>query len=185
MVVVLQEKRIKIGMLTILEEFREEGRIFCKCLCDCGTVKTIRKDKIKIGCTISCGCYGRSQRLKSITKHGLSGSRIYTIWQDMRQRCCNQKNTSYIYYGAKGICVCQEWDYSPVAFYEWAIRSGYSDDLTLDRIDPEKDYCPTNCRWITQAENTTRAHLGKKHIRRSTTYGSRCKSRNINRKAHP
>lgn len=83
--------------------------------------------------------------------HKLRNTRLYSIWLSMRSRCNNPKTKNYRYYGGKGISVCDEWD-SFVAFYEWAMRNGYSDELTLDRADTSKNYEPTNCRWISLSE---------------------------------
>ena len=84
-------------------------------------------------------------------KHDMSRTRLYHIWNSMKQRCSNPNAISYKYYGAKGISVCEEWqEFQP--FCEWAISSGYADDLTIDRIDSCGDYCPTNCRWATNKE---------------------------------
>lgn len=79
--------------------------------------------------------------------------RLYQRWYNMIYRCHNPKSTKYKYYGEKGITVCEEWKNSFSAFKEWALSSGYADNLQLDRIDNEKGYSPDNCRWITREEN--------------------------------
>lgn len=86
--------------------------------------------------------------------------RLYEIWRHMHHRCYNPKNTAYKYYGGKGITVCEEWN-SFVYFALWAVQNGYSDDLTLDRIDPSGNYTPDNCRWTTM---TVQANNRKKGI---------------------
>ncbi|ULF48725.1 hypothetical protein [Bacillus phage BillyBob] len=95
-------------------------------------------------------------------QHGMTGSRLYTIYRNMKQRCHNPKHTSYETYGAKGIEVCLEWRNSPTVFMEWALANGYNDELTIDRVDSTKGYAPDNCRWITLSENSRRAGLGRK-----------------------
>lgn len=95
-------------------------------------------------------------------KHGMAGTRIYKTWQNMKSRCNNPNASKYYLYGGKGIKVCNEWNDDFNIFYEWATNNGYTDDLTLDRVDGNKDYCPENCRWATykqQANNTTQNHL--------------------------
>ncbi len=86
------------------------------------------------------------------TVHGMTETRLYRIWSAMKQRCENPNTINYKYYGAKGVCVCEEWRRDFRAFYLWAISNGYTNDLTLDRIDANKNYEPSNCRWVTRKE---------------------------------
>ncbi len=89
-------------------------------------------------------------------KHGLSKTRLHRIWHSMYCRCYYKSTNQYKNYGGKGIKVCDEWKHIEgfVRFYNWAINNGYSEELTLDRIDNEKDYCPDNCRWLTIKEQS-------------------------------
>ena len=87
--------------------------------------------------------------------------RLYSIWHNMKTRCYNPNTEKFQYYGGKGIEVCEEWRKSFQAFYSWALANGYRDDLTLDRLDSDKNYCPENCRWadmLTQNNNTSKNH---------------------------
>lgn len=95
-------------------------------------------------------------------KHGLYGTRIYEIWRGMKKRCYLKSHTHYSNYGGRGIKVCDEWKQSVKSFNDWAVTHGYRDDLTIDRIDNDGDYCPDNCRWVTykeQMRNTKRNHF--------------------------
>lgn len=91
--------------------------------------------------------------------------RLTRIREGMKQRCHNPKNPGYASYGGKGVKVCDEWReprFGLYHFIEWAISHGYSQTLTIDRIDPDGDYCPDNCRWITASENSSRANHAKR-----------------------
>lgn len=88
-------------------------------------------------------------------KHGGKGTKLYAVWCDMRKRCNTPTHHAYKYYGGKGVKVCEEWnDFS--VFREWAVSHGYAEGLTIDRKESNGNYCPDNCQWITQSENTRR-----------------------------
>ena len=132
-----------------------ETRYLCKC--DCGNTKVVQSKHLKAGKIDNCGCLTAARclqtRISHGTAHGGCGTRLYNIWIGMRMRCENTADKrAYWYYGARGITVCEEWSKNYMAFKEWALSNGYSDDLTIDRIDNDKGYSPDNCRWITLAE---------------------------------
>ena len=104
------------------------------------------------------------------SKHGMSGSRLYKIYRGMKQRCNNPNEPAFSNYGGKGVTICQEWDNDFVPFMEWALANGYEEDLTIDRVDSSGNYEPGNCRWLTRAENTRRARLGKKGSKRKSKF---------------
>ena len=149
----------KFGHLTVTErsEKRKKGMAFWICHCDCGnTTQPIRTADLKNGKTKSCGC------LQNKPKHGMSYSRIYQTWADMKGRCYNQNNQSFKNYGGRGIKVCDEWKNDFKTFYDWAMSNGYEDHLTIDRKDANGNYEPSNCRWATykvQENNTRRNHF--------------------------
>jgi len=94
-------------------------------------------------------------------KHGLKDTRLFRVWNNMLSRCYNPNATGYKNYGARGITVCDEWRNDFKAFYDWAMSHGYSDDLTIDRINNDSNYEPTNCRWVdskTQSTNRSNNH---------------------------
>lgn len=95
-------------------------------------------------------------------KHGLTHTRLYTIWKSMRQRCFSKQHKDFKRYGGRGITICEEWKNSFQAFYDWALAHGYADNLSIDRIDNDGNYCPENCQWAdsaTQAKNRRFAHI--------------------------
>lgn len=79
--------------------------------------------------------------------------RLRKTYRNMKSRCCDPRAKDYRFYGAKGITVCKQWLENPDSFYYWALDSGYTDSLTIDRLDTKKGYCPENCRWIDRFEN--------------------------------
>lgn len=149
----------RYGRLVVLEELQttdSAGRKFrsFKCQCDCGNTVIVRQSNL-VTTTKSCGCYQRDSVRKRQTKHGLNGTRIWNIYYQMKQRCYNKKHPEYYNYGGRGITICDEWldkDNGAKKFFEWAFENGYQDDLTIDRIDNDKGYSPSNCRWVTMYE---------------------------------
>lgn len=121
------------------------------CRCDCGNETDATGHNLCQGTTASCGCLQKERSRVANTTHGQTGSRLYIIWQSMRARCENPHKHDYDYYGGRGITVCEEW-HDFANFMQWAERTGYQENLTIDRIDANKGYNPVNCRWVTMHE---------------------------------
>ena len=141
----------KYNKLTVIEVLNTSPKKLL-CRCDCGNETVVFKSNLLRGHTKSCGCNRSKNAKKLFTKHGLAGTRVHRIWVEMIHRCYLESDTSYKKYGARGITVCDEWRNDFKAFYDWAMSNGYSDELTIDRIDGTGNYEPTNCRWATYKE---------------------------------
>lgn len=149
----------RFGKLLVVE--RAEDRVLSSgvrktqwlCKCDCGNEKKIIGESLRNHSTNSCGCIGKSHLGKSTTIHGKRHERIYGIYCDMKKRCYNPHAKNYKHYGAKGVRICEEWLDNFMSFYNWAMNSGYANELTIDRIDSSGNYEPSNCQWITRSEN--------------------------------
>lgn len=144
----------KYGRWTVVEYVGRDrhSNVIFRCICDCGNAQTIIIGNLKSGRTKSCGCLSREiHRI-----HGGHKTRLYNIWANMKARCYNSNSPKYKDYGGRGIAVYQEWRDSFEAFRDWATTNGYTEGLSLDRIDVDGNYEPDNCRWSdmkTQARN--------------------------------
>lgn len=147
----------RFGRLVVIENLgiKKHGSAIHRCLCDCGNVKEVPNSYLKSNHTTSCGCL-----VKEIhTTHNLCKTRIYKIYEKMKDRCYRKNFTFYNNYGGRGIKICNEWLNDFKLFYDWAIQNGYKDNLTIDRVDNNGNYEPSNCRWVdrkTQNSNTRR-----------------------------
>lgn len=152
----------RFNKLLVLSFDRKDkyNHLYWLCKCDCGNEIIVRGDHITRNEIQSCGCYNaelnikRGKQVGKKTKHNLSKHRLYCIWTGMKTRCYNKKSPNYKWYGAKNILVCNEWKNNFQEFYNWAIENGYKDDLTIDRINTNGNYEPSNCRWVDNIEQS-------------------------------
>lgn len=130
------------------------------CHCICGKYVETSLSNLLKGKPKSCGCkriFNTPNPLYATT-HGMSHTRIHSLWLAAKKRCNSNSPKIYPYYKGKGIVMCDEWKNDFMAFYKWSLENGYMDNLTLDRKENDKGYSPHNCRWIDrkgQSNNTT------------------------------
>ena len=144
----------QIGKLTLIRKIDTKNWL---CKCKCGNEITMKSQTLKTAIirnskNTSCGCYF----------HGDAGkTKLHGVWAGMKRRCNNENTKHYNRYGGRGITVCEEWQEFP-NFKKWAIDNGYKGGLTVDRIDNNKGYEPSNCRLVTIKENINNRDITKK-----------------------
>lgn len=145
----------KYGRLTIIKEkqskrYKNHTVRIVSCICDCGKSWVGRLSDIRTGSVKSCGCYSSEYQKKKRTTHGRYGTLEYKSWQSMKERCSNPKNIKWDLYGGRGIIVCDRWLNSFQNFFD--DMGPRVEGTTLDRIDNDGNYEPSNCRWTTIEE---------------------------------
>ncbi len=139
------------------------------CKCECGAIKNIYGSNLRKGVSKSCGCLRKIINRDRMLIHGLSKNRIYEILIGMRSRCYCEDNPSYKNYGGRGIKVYEEWLNNFNSFVFWANNNGYKDNLTIERLDNNGDYCPENCIWIPRSSQ----NRNKRNNRHMIIFGER------------
>lgn len=181
----------KFNRLTVIKRSKSTKRANGKtrtnwlCLCDCGKHIIVESSNLVYGNSRSCGCL-KHENIKEIGKknitHGMTNTRIYRIWGKIKDRCLNKKCRDYPYYGGRGITIFTEWEKSFQSFYNWSIKNGYKDNLTIDRIDVNGNYEPSNCRWATwiQQENNKRTTIFVEYKGKKQSISDWCRELNLN-----
>jgi hypothetical protein len=158
----------KFGRLTIVA-YAEGGhprKVVCRC--DCGVVKTILRASVITGNTSSCGCLNldkiRERNKANKKTHGLSKTKLYSVWHNMHRRCYNPTAKDYKHYGGRGIKICDRWQ-KPAEFgffnFKEDMEGSYSDELEIDRIEVNGDYSPDNCKWSTRSQQVINRRSGE------------------------
>lgn len=147
---------MKFGRLTVIsrgeDAINKNGRHRARwnCVCDCGKNVLVYGDNLRDGKSTSCGCITKEVLSSRQKTHGDSNKHLYWAWKSIKARCYNKNTRYYNYYGGRGIQMCDEWKNSYEAFRDWAYTSGYTQGLSIDRIDNDDNYSPANCRWVTR-----------------------------------
>jgi len=161
---------MKFGRLTALRtEMRAKGKhTRWRCVCECGAEVVTTVQRLRGSVAKSCGCLRVDTLRATATTHGQTGTRLHRIWKGMLSRTRNPSRRSHRDYGGRGVTVCDDWSADFSAFQEWALANGYASDLSIDRVNNDENYEPSNCRWATPKEQAANRRERSDSIRKRT-----------------
>ena len=175
----------RFGKLVVVSRAanNRRGNAMWNCVCDCGNKSIASGQNLRSGAVKSCGCT-ITEKNRERAKHGMSGTKLYKTWLNMRRRCTDKKSKSFKDYGGRGIYVCEEWKNDYKSFYDWAIANGYIEGLTIERINNDGPYSPDNCRWATRKEqsNNRRRCINIEYLGRTQNLTQWCNELNLDYK---
>ena len=161
------------GMWTVLSISKQRDKYshvkaLCRCGCDKQVEKLVYAESLKNKQSTSCGCNSSALISEKSKTHGMSKTKIYHVWNQMKQRCTNKNINGYENYGGRGIKVCEDWLNSFEVFEQWCKENGWTQGLQIDRIDNNGNYEPSNCQFVTIYENNS---MGKKRMNKRNSSG--------------
>lgn len=177
-----------LGLMYATEKSKQKKRFGVYKCGFCGDEFKASTYDINRGHIKSCGCYKKRITGELNKTHGFRTTRLYNIWSNIKDRVLNIKTFHYLYYGGRGITICDEWKNDFMPFYNWAMAKDYSDELSIDRIDNDGNYEPNNCRWTTQTiqnrnkriqTNNTSGYKGVSYNKKMSRYRAKI---NVNKK---
>jgi hypothetical protein len=145
----MQNKYGRLMPIKHIGAINKSGHRYWECLCECGNTKIVSQSNLRSGAVLSCGCLQKERAALAKKTHGSSGTSTYETWCSMKKRCSNKASKDWAQYGGRGIAVCSRWQDFALFLTDMGDKPA---NMTLDRINPDGNYEPENCRWATIIE---------------------------------
>ncbi len=151
------------GKLTVIKKLKgnKHKEMEWLCLCDCGNEHISSSNRLTRHITTCCKSCAMEKISHSNRTHGCEPRRLYGIYTNMKTRCYNSNYVLFSRYGGRGISICDEWLKSYESFRDWAFNNGYSERLTIERVDNDGNYCPENCKWVDRTAQANNRHTNR------------------------